>query len=508
MKAIIGGDMFKKLFFPAFFLFFLSACGGGGTSVSVESGGSSGSSEKVETYLAYASSIEFVDCNSPGSPVEVVQGKVDDVRVFRRALKVDFSKGTYEGFHYNYLAFIRDGKVFRLSLLKGKELPLPREVKGISDGCSFVEGEGELGSDRGFVVVETAGSDGDCSGRDDNGESLVDLSGMRVQELGSKRIVLFLPDSGYRVEKALFFDLSGNLPLICSLSDVAECSQVQVSGNVFKADFRAGVSVYRYEKKGFEHFYCIDFGPGAAIYRWNGEELVALPGAPCPGWFTMAADEEFIYGTDGRGVFRYRNGVMQELLSSSDLSVDSITGISVLRAGLIVHTVKNLVEKALFYYEFKSGKVTLIDRPVVEGMVYTGLARDRAFYVKLSDNNTLAACLWKDSGDKVCTEGSYWAGYSYLPSGGLNSMAGSVLLYDFSRDVLELTDLDGNVIRVLGAPHLGTEATVSFFGIGSCLLGQMLGKDGNMDIFFVNLDKENSLVRLTDTPDRKEMAIF
>lgn len=127
-----------------------------------------------------------------------------------------------------------------------------------------------------------------------------------------------------------------------------------------------------------------------------------------------------------------------------------------------------------------------------------------------------------------CLENSYWAGTStkkdfdysinnslkyYLRvenvtfSAGLNN---GTIIIALSGGELYLTDENGTNIRKLG--DIPENKAVAFYGVGKCLLG-VLGDSTSTnstksDVVFVNLDKENSLTQITDTPDKSEVPIL
>ncbi|WP_456419992.1 hypothetical protein [Thermovibrio sp.] len=50
---------------------------------------------------------------------------------------------------------------------------------------------------------------------------------------------------------------------------------------------------------------------------------------------------------------------------------------------------------------------------------------------------------------------------------------------------------------------------LGFYGVGNCLLGQGANsQSGNEDVYFVDTDRENSLVNITDTPSEDEEVVF
>ncbi|MEO2151219.1 MAG: hypothetical protein ABGW50_00970, partial [Thermococcus sp.] len=262
-------------------------------------------------------SVELVDCSSPTSPVKLVEGDVDEAELFSKSSSIDLAGGAYSDYHPTYLVYILNGKVYRLSVIKGSSLPRPEEVSEIDDACSFKDGEHDMDTDRAYLIVETAGADGDCATTGDNGEALVDVQNLKAQNLGSKRFITFLPDGSYRITHALFIDTAGLTPEVCKLPDLSDCRAIPLPKVVQSSPnyLLAGVSVYRHSKGRFEHFYCLDFGSGGELYGWDGSQMSLLTGGDCSGWTAMSADEERVYGTDGSKIYSYSNGSLNEIVS-------------------------------------------------------------------------------------------------------------------------------------------------------------------------------------------------
>jgi len=155
-------------------LFLISGCGGRSSSYLSGSTGTGGGSSGATTsyHLPYLGSVEFVDCKSPTSPVRLVEGDVDDAELFSMSSSIDLAGGTYFDLPRLYT---EHGKVYRLSVIKGSSLPRPEEVSGIDDACSFKDSEHDMDTERAYIVVETAGADGDCATTGGNGKALIDF---------------------------------------------------------------------------------------------------------------------------------------------------------------------------------------------------------------------------------------------------------------------------------------------------------------------------------------------
>ncbi|ADU97377.1 hypothetical protein Theam_1414 [Thermovibrio ammonificans HB-1] len=488
--------MFRKSLLGVLALFLISGCGGGGSS-SVTGGRTTGN--VTATYLPYLSSIDFVDCSVPSSPIKVVSGEVEGVKLFVRNASVNMADESYTDRHFNYLAFLQSGKVYRLSLLKKGKLPAPEPVSGVSGVCSFVATAADIDTDRGYVVAETAGSDGNCSTASDNEQWLLDMADLKGINLNGKEFIAFLPDSRFRVEHALFYRATAASAEICSLPGVDNCTSIVSS--LSRPTLLSALSVYKHSKQGFEHYYCIDFGSGAKLYSWNGSTLGELPNGNCTGWFTMAATEDTLYGTDGSSLFVYRNGSQFQV--PSPVSGATISGIEVLGHYVVIQLYGG-VTPSLYYYDPQTNSTYQIASQV-EPMPLP--LQYKLYYVKLLTNGTEEACIWNSAEPKaspICVQDAYWAGYSVKPSGKGDDYVNALLLVENGK--LYSTDLNGRRLKELGS--VDSTARVFFYGIGNCLLGEELYQSGNADVLFVDLGRENSLLKVTDTPNSSEFVIY
>ncbi len=167
----------------------------------------------------------------------------------------------------------------------------------------------------------------------------------------------------------------------------------------------------------------------------------------------MTADGQRVYGTDGSSIYSYSGGSRAQIVSG---------------AGNII------------------------------------------FYAKYSGSSD-SVCYWEATdtpSSPVCFTGAYWAGIDLKSSGQVSSMTGGALivkgghLYYAKVDSLK----DETSWQDMGV--VDSNEKLLFWGYGSCLLGEGTNTtDFHTDVYFVNLDKEGSLVKVTDTPSEDEEVI-
>ncbi|BAT72173.1 hypothetical protein TST_1386 [Thermosulfidibacter takaii ABI70S6] len=534
----------QKLFrYALYFLLVVSAvyvlgCGGdGGSNTATTSSQGSGSQAVSETLLPYSGSLEVVRCSDPENPIVVDSADLTAAAVeMVSELLLDRNnepKG-YTNLHISRIFYVADNKFKMLSLENSTNLTpvvLREGIAGIEDAYGIYKFKGKE------TIFILNGTDSHTYFFNVDSGTYKDLSN------SNKHIVVDALDSLAQLEGFFVLD-SGELQF-CD-TKLENCKPLKSS--VSSVVFQSGIHIGRERFKRFDNYYCLNVDGNSTLYKWEDHQLKPL--CDCTGWEMESADENYIYGADYKYIYRYsENGTREDITPENGLN-GTITAVGnpFNSSYLYVLTSPSSLPGLYLYYYNPDGNrtVQLVWGNETEGFIPAGLPTPIEGYgnllfnfIKIESGSRirglvplgsfkLMSCMFNPTDGLRCLENSYWAGTStkkdfdysinnslkyYLRvenvtfSAGLNN---GTIIIALSGGELYLTDENGTNIRKLG--DIPENKAVAFYGVGKCLLG-VLGDSTSTnstksDVVFVNLDKENSLTQITDTPDKSEVPIL
>jgi len=521
---------------------FLSACGGGGgETTSSTSGGKTGGStgggtgggtgsgpesEATVTYLAYEDdgSLWIVDPDNPTKPLQISSGSTIDTTSLVVFGNYYSSSKSYTDLHLHEIFWIEDtdgnstngGVLKKISMIKGSGTPSASYVSNITNACSIWDLEDDVINKKSYMLIETAGADGNCNTTTDNGKVFVHSGMTRTNNpvnLASKEIITGISDGtqNLSITSFLIHDTSKNIIQKCD-TNLSSCVKVGTG---------TAVEYFASDPNNGNVYLCVD----RILNVFNGNSLNPIGGVNCdPNWITEN-DDQAIYTVNSGNVhklsFSSPNSGWLPIHTSGD-----VTGIYALTSNYVI-----ISEKSTLKAVKKDGSATLdIYTFGTSKYIEWFFSTPNRLFFSVVDYSTgaIEACMWTE-GDTTatCESGNYWAGVSLAPNGKLDLSAGLFM----PIPIYKLLKVEGATNFVSGGgtlyavdpsnltskTSLGTvpnNFTLLGFGIGDNIL--LLGNDSKgtsnfgddqYDIFYVNLSKGN-LIRVTNTPDKDEYPIF
>jgi len=528
-KALVKGLLLSLLFLSGTFL---TACGGGGGGGgdSVSSGGGSGGSGggsgggggggsgggggtgTTATYLAYFDpngGVYLVDPSNPTSPIQVSNQPVLSAESLVAVSSYNSSTRTYSDLHMYAIFWIEGGTsggpVKKLSMVKGSGTPTPRQVSNITNACDFGYSEDDYVNKVKYMVVRTAGADGEC-GTGDDGRVFIHSnmnSGDAPINMGNKEIITGI--SGGLSNPAItgFLVLESGSIKKCD-TNLSNCSVLESGVS------RAGE--FGENPNNGNKYICAD----GQLHLFDGTSLRST-GLECNLEWTWDSDDTAIYAVDSSGNVRkltFGGSSWQTIYDGGDAS--SIGGIT--QNYVIIKTFMS--GGGLKAIKKDSPSQVTIESSALD-LVSIWATSNAFFYIK-RDGTRIYACVWNEGASTPsCTQDAYWAGLSFAVNGTLTTSITSLPIY-------KLLKVEG-VSYASGQPVGGTLYAVDpanpssktsletvpanfhlfAFGVGDHIL--LRGDDLSpvqSDVFYANLSTANSLTRITNTTDKNEYPFF
>ena len=489
---------------------FLTACGGGGDDTTVNTG-SGGGTGQTETYLAYSGSIYLLDPANPQNPITLPNTTVSnyEYETLFAVSSYDAQNRSYTDLHRHSLYWIDNGKVMMVSMIKGQGTPQPQQVSNISDACSFYYSEDDPINKKMYMVIRTKGVDGQCGTLDDgkvlihNGMSNIDSP----IDMTNREIITGIESSqGSGVTGFLVFE--NNQIKKCD-TNLSNCSNNLLPQSV------QSVSVAKWfasNPSNGNEYICVD----RKLYVFDGNSLTDTQATCDPNW-SVAYDSSGIYAVDVQGnILKLAHGGTGWTTLGSQATYIKLTGNYVIA----------LTSTSLIAIPKSGGQGVTIESNA-SYILPGGVTANRVFYTKLSvsvQNNQPTydwqACYWTEGDQQpTCTNNAYWAGFSWATNGTLNSSGGSFIpiyrmlkvegatagQYPTGGTLYAVDPANTSSMTMLGTVPDGFGIFGSGIGDHILLSGE---SQGNIDVFYANLSQQNSLIRITNTPNTNEYPLF
>ncbi len=501
----------------------LISCGGGGGGSS--SGGGSTPGEKE--FLYYTSSVYLVDKDNLTSKFKVFDKSVISTETLFSVSSLDENTGSYSGLKPYQAFFISEedndvssrngGKIYKLLLSSpNSSNPVPQQITSISDACDFKDFYDDILNKKAYFVVQTAGDDGLCDSSDD-GEVFIssDMNSTDSGITGKKVINSIQVFEGSTVEG--FIVKEGTELKKCN-TDLSECETLLSNVNDVKKIVK---------QPGEKNvYYCILTSEDTQghIYEFNGSSLNPLS-YPCDTTeeYTGEADEQAYYFED--------NDNLKRLVFSSN-SVETVYDVG---TSFDIKALTNnyvVIKKGYDILAIKkdgSNNYTLVNGNTAFAFYILPIGTKVIFNEIFKNNGSPAgmkACYWEEGGSVNCSpENSKWVGLSIPENGNVSFNSSlSIPVYKLMRvegaNFEPYFKMKGGTLKSIKVSDMSTERILGnvpndfdlsiTVGIGSKTLveGIDYGHNCKKDIFFVDVDENNSLQNITNTPDEDEESPF
>ena len=500
--------------------------------VNAGGGGGGGGSAPV-TYLPFKGSINLVDPANPTSPLSVSTMETYDSGVIF-FFDYDPSTKIATNFHPHFLFYIEDdgdgnknngGNLMKLLLDKGTSAPTPTQI---DTGTCWIMNKDSTSTFYYLVyrkAVNNCDGQSDFTGDDDN--FFISSNVTTPRNIGKKQIIFTLFNNINDTDPSGFIVLDRESvpdPSLVSCSpDMSTCSTTLATGTGWTR-----AKLIALDPDG-NRYVCVDDSDintqTGSIYKvnLNGTSATLITGVCDPYW-KYTSDNDAVY-------MQYYDGVndqtiIQKLSFASGTITTTATDWLTIPNGnyeLVGNTTNWLIFKkgTRAVIAVKKSDKTLKELssadtdPSVLLVWPPGVVRDTVTWNELSAGTpeTHDACKWTDNDpSKTCTVSSTWSGYFYRST--IN--VGQLEPYRYLRT--DGVSTDGSTLQL---PQGGTLKAIDFttstetvlgtvpndkrlfgVGFGDFVLFNGIG-GGESDIFFAEPLLENSLQRVTNTPNNE-----
>ncbi len=481
------------------------------TNTSEGTSSSQTNSETTDNYLAYRASLHLVDPANPTNPITVFDKPVEDAITIEKIDSWDSTKRYYSGFHAHKAVFISNGTVYGISLEKGSQTPIPSQITNINEACNIDLSDIDLLKGIGYFEIRTLGADGKCYTSDDgiywaNSEMGPNDTPKDITNL----VVVDSIGSGPEINGFLVLDKQNSIFEKCDTS-LNNC--LQLLSNVKK------VHEVGYQPGKGTIAFCISFSDNSAYYYvWDGSTLKDVGLACDPDFWFKAywiSDDNATYAQYNNTIYALSYKDWQKYtLYSENKTIEAITQTY---QRLYVKTDSEIIaisKETGDQYSIDS-KCDYMPRFISDGNnVYYSCANYdydnygnvtvTSKYCVISDNSIIPSC----------KEDLFIVGNTYSSAGEQISLDDAIPL-DY---LIVINNNDKNLYSIdkFGKFHkLGLVpkdiTDINGVGIGSKVL--LAGESCNStqcqsDIFYADLSQNNTLKRVTNTPDKNEYPVW
>ncbi len=472
--------------------------GGGGDGGDGGDGGGGGGGQVTKTYLAYSGSLILVDPENLNNRVTVSNAGIDWLSLMA-VNGWDPQTRTYSDLHRYETFIIENNKspVYAVPLVKGSQSPQKRQISNINNACRFIGAHYDYVNKKAYLEVRTAGQNNTCGDADDrwflinntmsNSTAPIDITGKEI---------LTSFDGGFQNPAISGFIALDNQNNIQKCDTNMQCTNIgQYSNNIEDVGTNPANG----------HIYlCID----GTLNLFNGQSLNSL-GIQCgsfPDW-DFYSDESGLYAKDPNGNIRklnhggnnwttiYNGGDIDYISSSTNNYL--LTRPTTATSGLIAIR-KN-----------DGSAVTLSD----SGTGWTIPIGDKVFFDKYM---TTESCRWTEgSSQPTCTNNAYIAGFTMSTHGTWSTGIHRILEVrnvDTSGQIPgggTLHSVDPSTGNSIPLGQVPQNMMLFAIGIGKYTLVSGYDYNNNQaDMLVTDVTQQNSLQRLTNTPNVDENIVF
>lgn len=512
-------DMVKAGILGLFLILVLNSCGSGsGSKTPEETTGAPG------TYLFYfGGSLYAVDPADPGNPSLIDSNTIDFAVEMIQGTISTAMPHTRSNLHGHTVIYGRGGSLFKVSALKNGGTPIPVQLSSESDIFSPCNndlndlGEDLANPDNSQFLYSLSGPDGNCNTTDDVWKmvkvgmeptdapiparepvtSIVDISS------GTLTGWLAIDESTLKRYDANFENRVPITPFTDSIDEIG----------------KGGVT-----SSGYNIFLKVD----NQLYAYNtgtGELSQPLHTFQSPDSYFNSLDGTNLYFVDGNSIYKI----------PQDGSVPSIPLVAEGSPGNIVY-LYSTDNRVIYVYsasegdELKAmaktgGEPSTLDKVTSGSLYIMDVAGDRVYYEVLkypspeNPSRSIARVVREDGTLETSVEDAYWVGETFTAqTPGVDMKPARLIRVEGingqSPSGGTLKSVDGatnTVVATLGTVDSDINEWILFSGFGKDLLGWGVSSTDlqlQMDVFYLNTDTDNSLRRLTNTPDVAEYVIL
>jgi hypothetical protein len=467
---------------------------------------------KEGDYLPYTGSVYLVSPQDISSPIQVSSGDTSYELSIISVDSFESSTGNYSGLRLKYAVWL-ENNVY-ITGLSGNVDFKKSQVSNLSDVCSI---DGVYGSivkaDKYYMVVKTKGADSNCYTSDD--KSFLINSGMSSTDNA-------LPLNGWKILTHItggindpyisgFLMYNGNNGSVQSCStDLTACSQL-ITGAI-------SVERIAVNNRNGHSFYCIENSSGSIIFEFDGVSLINR---------NISCDNSWDYNYDGTAIYSVHNDKNLYKLSFNDSN-----WVQIYDGGDMDH-IFNIADNYLLLSSFtkiigvyKDGSSSWdLNIPTINGTnkSISVFSIENTVYLTFTGRDIngnivdIKACKAAESQTLNCENNSYWLGYTAGVNGRINLDNKAPTIHRLLK--VENVDIQGErlggILYSLNPDDVSSKLQVgtipenfklSFWGgIGRyTLLSGYDSQNRQYDVFFLDLDKDNSLKQITHTTSKNE----
>lgn len=508
----------------------LSACGGGGPDATI--GGvtpppAPTADSTLLPFVTAAGELKLLDPAAPASPALVLDTGLDAPYVpaptFSIGPYLRIAAGVYDGaadrisdFHYRVLVYIKQGQLFRASLLKGTSLA-PVRVSALANVCGFRGLATDYAMHLNSVLqVETAGVDNDCRFNSDN-----ELRALRLNATSIESGVLL----SYMVSLGSLLNADGSLRghLVQDGSfnaPVLRRYDANFLNPVDLANLVSGTSVSSAPRINRQQTYLSlrrssEASPRLFRYDAGTDALHAVhtfTGVPGLQFALSATDATHVYFADAPSIYRVAHGGSSSQLLFTAPAGMELFGLSLSVNRIVVETANPNTGNLGLGSLSKSGAASLtVLEPEREDLHFETSAGTRVYYdVGTGAGTREAVSVGEADTGETRYPGAAWSGLIFSTDGLNFGRSTGVAL---SKLLLAQGDGLGNLtVRSVDAPtatlglNLGQIANARYgyvFGAGRYQLANVQiarsSSAADNDVYFVDLQSAGSLRGVAQT---------
>ncbi|SNZ07060.1 hypothetical protein SAMN06265182_0900 [Persephonella hydrogeniphila] len=463
-------------------------------------------------YLAYSGSVYLISPKDPQSPVQVSSGNTSYEFATVSIENFEPSTKNYAGLHVKDAVWL-ENSVYTTSL-SGKVDFRKRQISNLSNVCSFGNIYGDIvKTKKYYMVVKTKGSDNTCGTSDDksfliNSEM---VSTDNAIPLNGWEILTYITGgvNDPYIYGFLMYNKSSNSIQRCN-TDLTGCAQL-------KTDV-VNVEDIAINNNNGDIFLCIETSSGSTIFEFDGVSLTNRNVSCDMGWdydydntaiYSLQNDRnlyKFPYnGSDWMKI--YNGGDMDLIFNVADnyLILDNFTKIiGVNKNGnsswdLQIPAINGANQGKSIFSIGNTVYLTLIERDTNGNIV------------------DIRACKASEGQSVSCDNNSYWLLFTASVNGSISLKDRSLTVYKLLK--VENVDVQGGklggVLYSLYPEDPSSKLQIgtvpqnfklsSWGGVGRYLLLSGYDIQNNQyDIFFLDVDRGNSLKQITNTPNKSE----